>query len=352
MMQLLLRRLSGESRGAQGARRAWPTRSGLLIELSLGSLRGLGEASPLPGYSPDTLEEAEIALGALDLGRVQDALRIEETSAALKAIAQLLPQRLPAARMGLETAALDLRARQRNLSAPELLGAAPDTSRQLAYLLGILDTAGIERLNRAMRAGYQHFKIKLGAAGNIDGEVSAVRQVRRTLGARPRLRLDVNGGWSQSETQRACNLLEPLDIEFVEEPCAPLAGTLGIRVPLALDESLQGLDAEDLEALARRTGASVVILKPMVLGGLSQCLELASRARSLGLKVVISHTFDGPVALLAAAVLALALPTDEAQGLAPHPGLRAWPKVALPIVGAGLHAWSSPGLGLVPEQFG
>jgi o-succinylbenzoate synthase len=350
-MRLLLRRFSGASHGAQGALRAWPVRSGLLIELSVGSLRGLGEASPLPGYSPDSLEETERALAALDLVAIEDAMRLEDTCEALKAVARLLPKQLPAARMALETAVLDLRSKQRNLSAPALLGAEPGARRSLAYLLGAPNAEGLEAMNCAVLAGYRHFKIKLGRAGNFNAELAGVRRARRLLGAGPRLRLDVNRAWSEAEAQIGCALLEPLDIEFIEEPYAQPSDAPHGPLPLALDESLQGLEAADLQALARRTGASVLILKPMVLGGLSHCLELAGRARSLNLGVVVSHTLDGPVALRAAAALALALPTAAAQGLAPHAGLGAWPKVALPIVDAGLQAWSSPGLGLAPEQF-
>ena len=230
-------------------------------------------------------------------------------------------------------------------------GAEPGARRSLAYLLGAPNAEGLEAMNCAVLAGYRHFKIKLGRAGNFNAELAGVRRARRLLGAGPRLRLDVNRAWSEAEAQIGCALLEPLDIEFIEEPYAQPSDAPHGPLPLALDESLQGLEAADLQALARRTGASVLILKPMVLGGLSHCLELAGRARSLNLGVVVSHTLDGPVALRAAAALALALPTAAAQGLAPHAGLGAWPKVALPIVDAGLQAWSSPGLGLAPEQF-
>ena len=89
----------------------------------------------------------------------------------------------------------------------------------------------------------------------------------------------------------------------------------------------------------------------MVLGGLSHCLELGRRARALNLGVVVSHSFDGPVALAAAAALALALPAGIAQGLAPHAGLSAWPPIPLPIVGAKLQAWSGAGLGPAAALF-
>jgi o-succinylbenzoate synthase len=369
-MKLSLRRFSGRTGGAswdgaswddaasggsssgvaKNARRTWPVRSGLWVELREGSDRGVGEAAPLPGISSDTLDEAESALSSLDVDRLERAVGIEDTGEALKSVADLLPRSQPAARMALETAALDLRGHQLRVAAAALLGAAPGEEHALAWLVNAEPGTGtLDAVQRARRAGYGHFKIKLGAAGRVETEIATLSELRRALGAGPRLRLDVNQGWSEAEATAACTLLEPLDIEFIEEPCPRLPRRLATRIPVALDESLQGLDPAGLEALASTSGAGVVVLKPMVLGGLSHCLELGRRARAQGLGVVFSHSFDGPVALAAAAALALALPGRLAQGLAPHAGLAAWPSIPLPIVGATLQIWSGPGVGPAAE---
>jgi len=232
-----------------------------------------------------------------------------------------------------------------------MLGADPSADRTLAWLVGAPDAQALETIRRAQCAGYVHFKIKMGHIGKFNSEITAVRELRRMLGAGPRLRLDANQGWSEAERVSAGGLLESLDIEFIEEPSLRLTRHFGTTVPVALDESLQGLELEDLEALAEHSGARFVVLKPMVLGGLSRCMDLARQATALNLGVVISHSFDGPVALLAAAALALALPTPVAQGLAPHAGLAAWPQIPLPITNARLRTWNSPGLGLAEELF-
>jgi o-succinylbenzoate synthase len=348
-MNLSIRRFSGGTGGARNAGRTWTSRSGLLLALHAGCTRGFGEASPLPGYSHDTLESAENALGALDLTALEQALNLDNTVESLKSVANLLPRTQPAARMALETAALDLRGRQRRASAPTLLGAAPMATRTLAWLAGPPDADALDTIRAAERAGYDHFKIKVGTPGSFRTEIAGVRELRRELGLGPRLRLDANRAWSDSEATSAGTLLEALDIEFVEEPSSRLTRPLGASIPVALDESLQGLDPEDLEALVRRSGARFVILKPMVLGGLSHCIELARHAEALDLGVVVSHSFDGPVGLIAAAALALALPTRIAQGLAPHPGLAAWPQIPIPITDAMLHVWQTPGLGFTSE---
>jgi L-alanine-DL-glutamate epimerase-like enolase superfamily enzyme len=216
-------------------------------------------------------------------------------------------------------------------------------------------------MRRVARTGYRNFKVKLGSSPDCAAEVAAVRRLRKALGAGPRLRLDANRGWGEAAAATACRQLEALDVEFLEEPSAtwtlpPASGgpprrRLDTRVPLALDESLTGVDIVELDALVQRSGARVLVLKPMVLGGLSHCLDLGRRAAALGIDAVVSHSFDGPVALAAAAALALALPTRLAQGLAPHAGLGAWRPVPLPIEQATLRTWKTPGIGFSMEQF-
>jgi len=329
--------------GARNARQVWRRRAGLLVDLYADAEHGLGEASPLPGYSTDTLADAEAALAGLDARSLWRALRLPKIHAALKAVAELLPSTLPAARMALETAALDWRARRDGVSAAELLGVGAQTERALAWLVGATEHAD---LRSAEVAGYRHFKLKIGAPGNLVAELATVMDVGRALSPDSRLRLDANQSWTEAQAQYACRALAKTEVEFIEEPCRRLTRPLDTDIPIALDESLRECPRGDLAVLVRRTGAGVVVLKPMLLGGITRCLELGSQASALGLGIVVSHSFDGPVALIAAGTLALALPTVSAQGLAPHAGLGTWPPVGLPILGGVFRTWTAPGLGI------
>ncbi len=51
-----------DGRGRGAARAAVKTRDGLFIRLQEGEREGWGEISPLPGFSVETLEEAQMAL--------------------------------------------------------------------------------------------------------------------------------------------------------------------------------------------------------------------------------------------------------------------------------------------------
>lgn len=351
-MKLELRRVTVRTPRAQDARRSWPERESLLLRLTDDSGHsGLGEASPLPGYSRDQLDQVEAALGRIEARSLAAALEQRPHSdvlGVLSALGALVSADLPSARMALETAGLDLLARRHGKSAPELLG-ADGSARPLAQLLGPASAQGLlSDADAAVQAGFSHLKLKLGGAGLLDAELAGVRALRERHGNAVTLRLDANGSLSESDVARAWQSLAPLDVEWFEEPGQLPEALLG-ALPLALDESLQGLDEDAVRAHARRLQARCLVLKPTALGGLAHCWQLAELARALGLQVVLSHTFDGPWAWRAAAALALALPAGCAHGLAPHAGLDAWQLAAPPVVRASLQTWAEPGLGLPTE---
>jgi len=348
-MKLERRRVTVRTPGAQDARRHWPERETLLVTLTdAHGRRGVGEASPLPGYSPDTLAEVETALDALDTSQLEEALE-HPAWAALAAVAALLPTSLPSARMALETAALDLLGQRAGASAPVLLGGAVNGTRPLAQLLGPASSDALaEDADQAVRGGFRHVKLKLGAVGLLDRELSGVQAVRDRLGAQVSLRLDANGALTPDDIARAWPTLARIGVELFEEPGVVPAELLG-ALPLALDESLQGLDEAATTALVHERGARCLVLKPMALGGLAHCWRLAECARELGVGVVVSHSFDGPFAWRASAALALALPAGLAHGLAAHGGLAAWRNLSTPVNAGWLETWTQPGLGLPAE---
>ena len=66
--------------------------------------------------------------------------------------------------------------------------------------------------------GFGTFKLKVGAGD----DVAQVRAVREALGPEAKLRLDANGAWSVAEALGVLRMVEPLDVELVEQPVAEL----------------------------------------------------------------------------------------------------------------------------------
>jgi L-alanine-DL-glutamate epimerase-like enolase superfamily enzyme len=206
----------------------------------------------------------------------------------------------------------------------------------------------------AIAGGYTTLKVKLGPADQWQEDKARLSALRAALGSDVAIRLDVNRGWSLADAHLLEELVE-FAPQYVEDPLEPgaLEQLESSPVPLALDESLQQRFALDHFAphLAR-LNVQVVVLKPMALGGMGRCISLAARARLLGLHVVISHLFDGPVAHSAAGALALAIGSKAyAQGLGPHPGLALDPKQAVRHIHDGkLYNADEPGLALDREE--
>jgi o-succinylbenzoate synthase len=341
---------------ASNASRAWRERRGLLLELCDREGRiGQGEASPLPGFSSDTLAEARADLLGVDWAGLPDLAPGDGLLEAIEASLSGAGLNGPAVRFAVETALLDLAGQAAGLPVHVLLagtrrGAGADGSRPSAVpLAALLARDPLASAASRVGEGYCCLKLKVGRAPAE--ELALLGALRAEVGDGVLLRADANGrldaevatGWLQAAAD--------LGLEFVEEPLplARLREVLPLPVPIAIDESLDAGDDSGLAPALEAGGYRYVVLKPAYHGGALRCLRLAAEARSLGALPVISHLLGGPVALAAAAELALALPPGPAAGLAPHAGLSMWPALALPAYGrAEILPHDRPGLGLPP----
>ena len=313
--------------GAARARRN--ARVGALVTLTdTLENKGFGEASPLPGFSPESLSDAVNALS--------DALALVTDESLEDPIAALTQRSLdpltPSARFAFETALLDLVARRRGVPLHRLLSdreASPVPVN--AYVGAALDDGLIERTEAALSRGVDTIKVKLAGDSRFEAELAALQELRARASGRWSLRLDANAAWTLSAARRNLRALAALDVAFVEQPVAPgeLRELGECDVPWAIDESLTDrADTDFVLREGRRSGCSAVILKP-ALHGLLRARELGVSASNIGLDVVVTHLFDGPVALASACELALSLPSVIACGLDHHSGLSAWPATAI-----------------------
>jgi len=335
-------RAGGTVTGLAGAASGQSRRDGLLVRVrDADGVCGQGEASPLPGYSPDTLDECAAQLARVDAA----AIGRQDAGAICEWIARTLDEAgvtAPAARFGLETALLDWLGKRLGLSVAVLLGGANAAQRQVPLAALVSDPPSV----RAAHArGIRTFKLKLSPATWSD-DLRLARAIRDELGSGIALRFDPNGRLPPAQAVALLAELASLAPEFVEEP-VPFADFLRLTqapVPLAADESLARPDAWPALASVCR----VLVLKPALLGGACRCLALARDATARGLALAVTHTFDGPVALAAAAELAAALPGQPlACGLDRHAGLAAWPRIPVPQLGAAeAGSAGQPGLGL------
>jgi L-alanine-DL-glutamate epimerase-like enolase superfamily enzyme len=311
---------------------------------------GLGEASPLPGYSPDSISEVSEELQRL----ADEPVRANPLAGPSELLAQTFaahPLKHPSSRLALETAMLDWLGHSQGKPVHQIL--AGDVAAQpipIADLVVQAPAAWPARVDALLTDGATHLKLKVGS--DLDAEVAALREIRRAHPTVP-LRLDANRRISIEALRRHAGSLETLELELIEEPVAPedWPAALSLPLPFALDETLRDAD------LSRRVLESgkvcAVVIKPTVLGGLRASFEVAERAAAHGAEYLVSHTFDGPIARAVTAELALALQTKLAAGLGWHPALELWPAHhTAAIRDRQIAPHDAPGLGLHFEEVG
>lgn len=343
--------LEGElSQSLVGAAAGVTKRAFAVLRLMRGDgTSGLGEASPLPGYSPDSIGDVLDELQPL----AEQPLVVDSVASPLDVLLEAFgshPVGRPSARFALETALLDWLGRTRNEPVHRVLGGEAD--RAAIPIVDLVQasepSAWPDRADALIAAGATRLKLKIGS--DLRTELDALRSIRNAHPKLP-LRLDANRRIAVSTLRKHVESLESLELELLEEPVAaedwPMA--LGLPLPFALDETLQD---DDLSSQLLESGRiAAVVIKPMVVGGLRASFEMAERAAAHGARYLVSHTFDGPIARAATAELALALQTELAAGLGVHPALSLWPPHHIAAIrNREIVPHDAPGLGLQFEE--
>ena len=262
----------------------YDTREGFVVLAHEGGLTGRGEAAPLPELGTETLEQCGEELRRASFDHLPST---------------------PAARHAVELALLDLRAQRAGVPLAMLLDPRARREVPVSALLSAQTMPELAReAQRAAAEGFATLKLKVG----LDDDFARAAVVRDAVGPRMKLRLDANGAWSRELALRRLSELAPLGIELCEQPTEDLLGLRGeTEVPIAADELL----ARDRSAALER--ADMVVLKPMVLGGVLAALELGREALRRGLKVIVTTSLEGAIGRAGAAHLAAALLADGPQ---------------------------------------
>jgi len=286
-------------------------REGLLLRLygDDGS-EGWGESAPLPGFSEESPDQAIVQLRRLAgslIGREVADDWTDRNGAFGRELERIAPA--PSVRFGLELAVWNMCATSWGRSLPELFAGQP---RARVPVNGLLVGSWHEVLEEAQRmknAGYEAVKLKVGAR-TVAEDARLVRELAEEPGNTISLRLDANRAWGYE--QAAEFLRGAPRFEYLEEPLAdPALLPQLVRefgAPVALDESLVGLDPEVLE---EHRYARAVVLKPTLLGGISNTLHMAERVLRFGITPVVSSAYESGVGT--AALIALAAGIGERQ---------------------------------------
>ncbi len=202
----------------------------------------------------------------------------------------------PAAFCAIETALLDLFAREEEMSVEKLLGQKP--AKAVYTYTGVLGDSSEEKFialcQRYLAAGFTDFKVKVN--GDLSKDQLKLQQLQKLSESSGlpniRIRLDANNLW-QGNTSAAIHHLSNLAVPLfgIEEPVAPKNFqalseiSRALDLPIILDESLCSLN--DLEQLDQVQGRFIGNIKVSRLGGVIRSLEMVRSLQTRGHRIIV-----------------------------------------------------------------
>jgi o-succinylbenzoate synthase len=333
------------------------TREGIVLVFRHDTVTAVAEASPLPGFSSESLQEVLDAISA-SRSQTEAFFRSGFTSGNLKQFLDDAPP-LPSLQFALSHIGIDILLQKKADTLSNLFGQVPASGTAVNYTISGGDFESLNNdLQRGLREGYTTFKFK--APWPVD---ELIRFLNETVAHQPkiRLRLDANRSWPLQETGNILKSLSPLPIEYVEEPCDFDTHDLFLEtakqspVPLAADESIDSLD--ELSYLRRSSNKIVLIIKPALAGNIFKIHETISEFGSPlnDNRVVFTTALESGIGRhMVASVTSLFGDRNRAHGLSTGRFLAVdligGPGIVKGFISPDFRPFSSPGFGRIDTK--
>ena len=208
------------------------------------------------------------------------------------------------AKCAVETALYDALGNRLGLPLSQLLGGRQRDQLPVAWTLASGDTGRDIEEAEKMLAERRHriFKLKIGRRSILE-DVAHVAAIKKALGDRGTVRVDVNMAWSELQAHHGVPALADAGCELVEQPTGSALALARIRgrYPIAImaDESLTG-PASAL-ALARAEAADVFAIKIEQSGGLQAAQHVAAIGDAAQIELYGGTMLEGPIGTMASA---------------------------------------------------
>jgi muconate cycloisomerase len=265
---------------------------------------GIGEGTTIGGlaYGGESPESMKLAIdryfSAVMIG--QDASRVQ---ALMARIGKMIKDNR-FAKSAVETALLDAQGKRVGLPVSELMGGRRRDRLPVAWTLASGDTGRDIDEAEKMLSLRRHsiFKLKIGLR-SVREDVAHVAAIKRAIGERGTVRVDVNMAWTETDARLGIAALADAGCELVEQPVQSAAalGRLVRRFPIALmaDESLQG--PESAFEMARNNSADVFAVKVEQNGGAFNAQRVAAIADAAGVELYGGTMLEGAVGTIISA---------------------------------------------------
>uniref|UniRef100_A0A803L7K1 Mandelate racemase/muconate lactonizing enzyme C-terminal domain-containing protein n=1 Tax=Chenopodium quinoa TaxID=63459 RepID=A0A803L7K1_CHEQI len=296
-------------------------RQGFILALTLddGST-GFGEIAPLEIHEEnlqDVEEQLRFLLHALKGATISYQLPLlrESFSVWIWRVIGVPPGSLfPSVRCGLEMATLNAIAARQKCTLLGILWPQPVQinvkNQQPASIdiCALVDAEGsphevASTVSALVEEGFRAVKVKVGRRDDPREDGAVIKEIRRKIGAEVELRVDANRKWTYEEAIIFGSLVKDCDLQYIEEPVQCEEDIVRFcedsGLPVALDETIDNIQGNISDSLARFTHPGVValVIKPSVVGGFENAAVIAWWAHIKGKLAVVSATFETSLGL-------------------------------------------------------
>ncbi len=273
----------------------------LLIRLRTDQgLTGIGEACPFPPITGETQATNAAAAKAIrDMIVGRDPLAIDDLLRLIGPIVHANPSAVAAFDMAL----YDILGQVAGLPLFRLLGGTKSVFE--TDITTSIDTR--EKMTAESKGyadlGYKTLKVKVGL--DPDEDFARLEAIRAAVGPKMAIRIDANQGWSVPQAVYALRKMEPLAIQFCEQPvlASDTAGMAAVRaqspISVMADEAVFG--PADAIKLIRAGACDTFNIKLMKAGGILNAIRIAHVADAANMRCMVGCMTESNLGLTAAA---------------------------------------------------
>lgn len=177
-----------------------------------------------------------------------------------------------------DMALYDIASKHANLPLYRFLGGEKRVMEtDLTMGISSLENAGKDAM-KIVDQGFNKIKTKVGI--DPEEDVLRLKAIRDAVGPNIKIRIDANQGWDRVTAVKCLNAMEPLDIEFCEQPTRrwDLDGMKYVSertsIPIMADESV--FSPEDAMMVIQKQAAPMINIKISKSGGIKNAIMIAN----------------------------------------------------------------------------
>lgn len=267
---------------------------------------GIGEATTIGGlaYGPESPEGIKLTIDTY-MAPLLASCDARRPMAAISLLSKATVGN-HFAKCAIETALFDAQGKRVQLPVSELLGGRVRERLPVLWTLASGDTErDIDEAEQMIASGrHNAFKLKIGKR-ELEEDVAHVGAIKRALGDRASVRVDVNMAWDEVTARTGIAMLADIGCDLVEQPIAR-ANRAGMArlvartpIPIMADEALQGpASAYDY---AVHAAADVFAVKIEQSGGLVAARQVQAIADAAGIALYGGTMLEGSIGTIASA---------------------------------------------------